>query len=247
MWATGLHARKIKIFKHERRAAKDRQWSKDSNLIGIVERDGKEWGPIAYRESEWNNDRDDHLKSKLVIKAFTPSDYWRGSIELQMGTTVMLSSVANEPTPAFIVNYDGSQYVTRIQKVPHKNFFSTRGEVWGFDLLLDDEVKTFEIDDNRFTLGTDFYVKDINNLLVARIDGKLWNVCGRYTIEIYDKDLAKDKRFYITLVLFTATIEFLDSIKEKIKLLVNNLQRGEKLVLESSEKELYFNPRRMTD
>lgn len=249
LWATDLHSEKIQLFKHARRASKDRQWSKDSDIIGIINRDGKEWGPIAYRKDEWKTS--DYLKSKLILKTFTQSNYWRGSIQLLVGRSVMLSQVSNEPSPVFLVNYNDSQFVTYLQKVPHKNFFSTQGEVWGFDLLISDEtgeIQTFEIDDNRFTLGTDFYVKNINDQIVAKIDGKILNVGGKYEIEIYDEDLAKNKRFYTSIVLFTSIIEFIDDIKNRLKIIIRLLQRpGEKLDLDWSEKELYFNPRRAHD
>ncbi len=249
LWATGLHSEKIRLFKHERRSAKDRQWSKDSDIVGVITRDGKEWGPIAYRKDEWKTS--DYLKSKLILKAFTQSNYWRGSIQLLVGRSVMLSQVSNEATPAFLLNYDNSQYVTYLQKVPHKNFFSTQGEVWGFDLLMSsetDEVQTFEIDDNRFTLGTDFYVKNIHDQIVAKIDGKILDLGGKYEIEIYDDSLTNNKRFYTTIVLFASIIEFIDDIKNRLKIIIRMLQKsGEKLELDWSEKELYFNPRRAHD
>ncbi len=242
IWASELHKEEIGFFKDARRAFKDRQWSKDSEILGMVQRDDEEFGPLAFREGEWQVDN--FIDSKLVIKSFTPSNYWRASIEFLPGKSIMLSHVSNEPTPAFIVNYDRSDFVTRIHKVPHKRSF--RGETWGFDLLLDDgEVRSFCVDDNRFTLSDDFYIKDIHNNVIGEIDGKFLNVGGRYDIKIYDADLASDKRFYMTIILFTSVIEFLDELNDRIKIMVGKLRRGEKLQLDHHSEELYYNPRKL--
>lgn len=241
VWASDLHAEEIGVFKDARRAFKDRQWTEGSEIFGMVQKDGEEYGPLSYKEDKWNTD--DPMNRRLVIKSFTPSNYWRGTIELQEGRSVAISHAANEPVPVFLVNIDGEDYVVRLHKVPHKRAF--RGDTWSFDLLFEDGVvRSYMIDDNRFTLGNDFYIKDIHNNLVGEIDGKFLNIGGKYEISIYHEDLAKEKLFYQTIILFAAVIEFLDEIENNIKKIIKNIRGGKELKLDHHEQEFYLNPRR---
>lgn len=117
--------------------------------------------------------------------------------------------------------------------------------MWGFVHLIDNnEVRRLKIDDNRFTLSDNFYIKDINNNIIAEIDGKALNIGGKYEIKIYDKDLVKEKLFYQTIILFAAVIEFLDGVEAHLKLIMARMKKGEKLKLSHHEQEFYLNPRR---
>jgi len=181
---TKFHTDEWGIKLDQQRQSKSRQWTKDMDTIGDVKINNKAWGKLGIREEKWK--KVDPLKKRFVMKLFTNSFYWRGTIEFLQGESVLLSYVTNENCPVYMCNISTSLNLVRIRRLPHKPRF--RGEVFGFELVDDNGIhNVFMIDDKRFTLGSDWYVKDVHKNIVAIINGKFFNVGGRYDIEIYDK------------------------------------------------------------
>jgi len=195
------------------------------------------------REEAWKVK--DTLKKIFVMKLFTSSFNWRGTIELLQGESAMLSFVTNESCPSYLVNNAGALNLVRIRRLPHRPRF--RGQTFGFSIA-DDNANhyVYMIDDKRLTLGSDWYVKNIHKEVVAIINGKFMNIGGRFDIEIYDEKLAKNKEFYTTLVLFASSLRFYKEIRKAIHQLMKMLKHQDiNLVLRESEADLYLNPRKL--
>ncbi|MHA1399380.1 MAG: hypothetical protein ACTSQE_03400 [Candidatus Heimdallarchaeaceae archaeon] len=240
---TKLHLDEWGIKLDQQRKSKSRQWTTDMDTIGDVKIDGKSWGKLGIREKIWKTN--DPLERRFIMKLFTNNFYWRGTIEHLQGESIMLSYVTNENCPSYLCNIDDSLNLIRIRRLPHKPRF--RGEVFGFEITDDDGTHhVFMIDDKRFTLGSDWYVKDIHNRVVAIINGKFLNLGGRFDIEIYDEDLAKTREFYTTLILFASTLRWYNEIRKTVAELIKIISVQDiKLKLDESEADLYLNPRKM--
>ena len=89
LWSTKLHKEEWGIRLDAQRAQKDRQWTKDMDQIGSISKDGDKYGIIAIRESLWK--KEDPFTRRFVVKMFTPSSYWRGTIEQLQGESVALT------------------------------------------------------------------------------------------------------------------------------------------------------------
>ena len=89
LWATDAHKVEVGLYKMERKSHKDRQWTKDADIIGKLEKNGKDYGHITIRKSVW--DTDNPLEKRLVLKLFSMSDYWQGSLELLQSESIALS------------------------------------------------------------------------------------------------------------------------------------------------------------
>ncbi|MHA1686643.1 MAG: hypothetical protein ACTSYD_09605 [Candidatus Heimdallarchaeaceae archaeon] len=243
LWSTKLHKEEWGIRLDAQRAQKDRQWTKDMDQIGSISKDGDKYGIIAIRESLWK--KEDPFTRRFVVKMFTPSSYWRGTIEQLQGESVALTLASKEPSPVFVCVLDNSKNLVRIRHVPHKQRF--QGEVFTFDYVDEKGISyAFTIDDRRLTLGSDWIVKNIHGKRIANIDGKVFNVGGKYVIKIFDKELASDKTFYNVLILFSSMLRYYRSIQKNLRRIVKELRINESvaLQLDESEADLYANPRK---
>jgi len=243
LWSTKLHRQEIGIKRDAERAQKSRQWTKDMDQIGEIKKDGEKYGIVAIREKLWKTN--DIYKKRFVIKTFTPSEYWRSSIEQLQGESIADTMAAKEPCISFVCIFQHTNKLAKIVYVPHKQRF--QGEIFRFSYIDDNDVlNSFVIDDKRFTLGSDWVVKNIHNEVVAFIDSKKFNVGGKVVIKIFDKELAGDKTFINILILFGSMLRYYRDIRKAVKRLTKELRISDhKLKLDESEADLYANPRKM--
>ncbi|MHA1667336.1 MAG: hypothetical protein ACTSUR_01660 [Candidatus Heimdallarchaeaceae archaeon] len=244
LWRTKLHIQEWGIRLDAQRAQKDRQWTRDMDMLGIVEKDGETYGGLAIREGIWKIK--DHLEKRFVMKLFTKSGYWRASIERLQGESFANSHATKEPCPVYACIFKHTRNIFRIKRLAH--FPRFQGEVFGFSYLDEDDVfKSFVIDDRRLTFGSDWMIKDIHNKIVAEINGKFANLGGKFLINIYDPLLAENKTFYTMLVLFSSTLRFYPEIKKNIRKSLKILRRTKQdIKLDDSETNLYLNPRKLS-
>jgi hypothetical protein len=244
LWRTKMHKEEWGIRLDAQRAQKDRQWTRDMDLIGEVKINKEDYGHLAIREQIWKEK--DPLERRFVMKMFSPSGYWRGSIERLQGESFAISHATKEPCPAFICIFKHTRNLFRIKRLAHYPRF--QGQVFGFSYLDENDIfKSFVLDDKRFTPGSDWMIKDIHNNIVARINGKFANLGGKFKISILDEKLALDKTFYNMLILFSSTLRFLRDIKKNIKKSMKELKITDTEVkLDDSETNLYLNPRKLS-
>ena len=240
--ATGLHKDELGIHKIELKAQKDRQWTKDSDIIGTVERDGEPFGRLVLRESIWKTE--DPLKRRLVLKLFTMSDYWRGSIEYLQGESLLHSIAADEGVLSFVCVLNGSKTIAKIRQIPQRK--RLRGTIYGLDMV-DDEGNSwgFIIDDRRMSFGSDWEIKDMQDNTIGEIDGKVLDLGGKFKVRIFDEKLGKDKVFNTVLALFAAVLRYTDDLYNTLQKVEEKVAEGAVLKLEDNEANLYQNPRRL--
>ncbi len=244
LWRTKLHREEWGIRLDAQRAQKDRQWTRDMDMIGEIKKDGETYGLLGQREKLWK--AKDPLERRFVMKMFSPGGYWRGSIERLQGESFANSHATKEPCPAYVCIFKHTRNLYRIKRLAH--FPRFQGEVFGFSFLDENDIfQTFMIDDKRLTFGSDWMIKDIHNKVIAKIDGKFMNLGGRFKIDIFDEKLAIDKTFFNMLILFSATLRFHKDIKKNIKKALKELRISDaKVKLDDSETNLYLNPRKLS-
>ncbi|MHA2357762.1 MAG: hypothetical protein ACXABK_03205 [Candidatus Heimdallarchaeaceae archaeon] len=244
LWRTKMHREEWGIRKDAQRAQKDRQWTRDMDQVGEIRINGDDYGWLAIREQLWKEE--DPIEKRFVMKIFSSSGYWRASIELLQGETYAVSHATKEPCPTYVCIFKHTRNLFRIQRLAHKPRF--QGQIYRFSYLDENEnFQTFVLDDKRLTLSSDWYVKDIHNKVIAKINGKFANVGGLFVIEIYDKKLAADKTFGMMLMLFSSTLRFQKDTKRSIKKALKKLRITDTEVkLDDSESNLYLNPRKLS-
>ncbi|MCE7749815.1 MAG: hypothetical protein GPJ51_15620 [Candidatus Heimdallarchaeota archaeon] len=244
LWRTKMHKEEWGIRLDAQRAQKDRQWTRDMDAIGTVKVDGEDYGLLAIRENLWKGK--DPLERRFVMKLFSPSGYWRASIERLQGESFANSHATKEPCPAYVCIFKHTRNLFRIRRLSH--FPRFQGQIFGFSYLDEnDKFQSFVIDDKRLRLGSDWVIKNIHNKVIAKINGKFLNVGGRFKIDIFEEKLAKDKTFYNMLILFSSTLRFYRNIKKNIKKSLKELKISDTEVkLDDSESNLYLNPRKLS-
>ena len=244
LWRTKMHKEEWGIRLDAQRSQKDRQWTRDMDLVGEVKVAGEDYGQLAIRESLWKNK--DTLERRFVMKLFSPSGYWRGSIERLQGESLANSHAIGEPSPAYVCIFKHTRNLYRIRRLAH--FPRFQGQIFGFSYLDEHDIfRSFVIDDKRIRFGSDWVIKNIHNKVVAKINGKFLNVGGRFKIDIFEEKLAKDKTFYNMLILFSSTLRFYRDIKKNIKKSIKELRITDAEVkLDDSESNLYLNPRKLS-
>lgn len=244
LWRTKMHKEEWGIRLDAQRAQKDRQWTRDMDAIGTVKVDGEDYGLLAIRENLWKGK--DPLERRFVMKLFSPSGYWRASIERLQGESFANSHATKEPCPAYVCIFKHTRNLFRIRRLSH--FPRFQGQIFGFSYLDENDIfQSFVIDDKRLRLGSDWVIKNIHNKVIAKINGKFLNVGGRFKIDIFEEKLAKDKTFYNMLILFSSTLRFYRNIKKNIKKSLKELKISDTEVkLDDSESNLYLNPRKLS-
>ncbi|MHA1219270.1 MAG: hypothetical protein ACTSSN_09275 [Candidatus Heimdallarchaeaceae archaeon] len=244
LWRTKMHRDEWGIRKDAQRAQKDRQWTRDMDQIGTVKVAGEDYGLLAIRENLWK--KEDPLERRFVMKLFSPSGYWRGSIERLQGESFANSHATGEPSPSFVCIFKHTRNLFRIRKLAH--FPRFQGKIFGFSYLDENDIfQSFVIDDKRLRLGSDWVIKNIHNKVIAKINGKFLNIGGRFKIDIFEEKLAKDKTFFNMLILFSSTLRFYRNIKKNIKKSLKELKISDTEVkLDDSETNLYLNPRKLS-
>ncbi len=248
LWRTRFHGEKVGIRQDaQHRHEKGFQWSKDMDPLGEVKEDGKSTRLIGIRKGLWEDDDDeDHneeYERRLIIKTFTKSS-WVGTIEELTASEIKNSAATGKDLPAFICLLSGAGYT-----VPIEQTRSIYGRT--FSLTVETENREFEpmrIRERRFTFGSDWDVYILapkkEDEKVAFLDGKFMNVGGAWDIGIYDPDLAKNREFVESMILFCASIRFHKEIRKKIEKTINAIEKGKyQLKVEKQEYDLMKNPR----
>ena len=180
----------------------------------------------------------------MVLKHFSKSDYWQGSLELLQSESIALSGTIESTCPSFVCVQPNNTTVIRIRKLLRRS--RLRGEVFSIDLVdREGNSHSFFIDDRRLSMGSDWDILNAQRQPIGKIDGKALNIGGKFVIRIYDTVWAAYKPFYIMIGLFAAMLRYKDDIYKAIEESLKKVQQGETLHLEDSEVKLYQNPRLM--
>jgi hypothetical protein len=240
-WATSLHGSEVGVYEMERKRQKDLQWTKDADIIGKVTLNGEDFGRLVIRAAPWETD--DMRKKRLVLKLFTMSDYWRGSLELLRPESLTITSMTEQTCYVHACLTKDSKQVARIHKVPR--WPQVHGDWLGITYV--DEQKTnhsFIFDSDRVSIGSDWTIKDPTGEKIGKIDGKLLDVGGRFEIKLNIPPSLSTPAFHTTLTLAIAGLKFHDDLKKLISTLTDTIKKtNEPLILAETEADLYKNPR----
>ncbi len=235
LWKTGLHLAEIGIKKKEELMSKSRRFTKDMDIIGKVEIDKKDYGYIAYRKELW--ERKNPLERRVAIRLFSTDIEYLGAIDENLGRSISLTIVNEDPSPAYVVMLPGSKIVYTIERL-RPRFAETDSYLLTY-INDDGELKPILIRSKRLAFGSDWKVTDLYSAKdIAKVDGKTLDIGGEWEI----KTNVKDERFWRTLILFAGSLKFYDDNKAKIEEIMKQIKK-KSIKLSKSDLLLFYNPR----
>lgn len=240
LWATDFNDVELGILRDTQRQAESRQFTKDMNVIGQVLENGERTHLIGWREGLW--DENEGVQKRLVLKLFTDSMNWKGSLDQMMGRSLQLTHASGVPTPAFSVNLARHEQVIQLERCARKIPFFP--QAFSFFILDDDGARIFRLRQKRFSIGADYVLYDQRNRKIAEIDRRLWNLGGAWKVKILSD--AMDADLQSTLTLFCAMQRFNRKCRREIRKLYGQVEKADEPVkLDHQEEDLYMNPRRV--
>lgn len=232
LWKTKMHGEIVGIKKKEEWMAKSRYFTRNTDIIGETKEGGKTAGYITRRATE---------EDRLIIRLFSKSMYYQASLEELISREQMKKIIHNKDFPSFKVMVKGFPHISEIEK--ERGGFGSP-EIYSF-IHFDEKDSTMEpfIIKSVRGLGEDFEVSSFKKK-VAKIDGSKLDLGGSFKIQIFDPELAKDKSFYHSLVVFSAALKFLGEVKDRIDKLDDYQKKNKLIKLSEEELLLEMNPRR---
>ncbi len=240
LWATSLNDVEIGIMRQTQHRAKSSQFTKDMDVIGQITEDGKRTGIVAYREGVWNDEKG--AKRRLIIKLFTDSMNWRGTMDMMVGRSLQLTHGADGiPVTAYSVNVARHEQIIQIERSADQWWFFP--EKFSFFILDDDGPRYYKLRQNLISIGADYSIYDQRDRKIGRLDGKLFSLGGRWNVRI--KEEHEDQKLDATLKLFCTMLRFNKRARRHIGKLSREMRLGRaELGLDTYEQDLYMNPRR---
>ncbi|NHJ03092.1 MAG: hypothetical protein EAX86_13225 [Candidatus Heimdallarchaeota archaeon] len=247
LWKTKMHGEIIGIKQKEEYMAKSRQFNRDLELFGEVKevnKNGEEetFGYLGYRTGLWDEEPD-KFNRRLVIKLFSKSMYYQGTIEEMVGREFTRSLSARKDFPAFTCLIDGYDYLISLNKT-RGGFFLPE---WYVFRLEDENAFIPVILKHKMGPGIDYrVVNGIGGNQFGFINGIKFDIGGKYEITLKgDKDLLSNVMVR-TLILYAASLKFHKDIYKKIKKGTKKMKKGEwKPNVSNEELALRRNPRAM--
>ena len=241
LWATDLNDVEIGIMPATKARAKSRQFTKDMDVIGEIKENGERTGIVAYREGLWEDN--DGMDKRLVIKLFSASMNWKGTMDLLIGRSLQLTHGAgNLPVTAYSVNLSGHDQIIQLERSAYK--WPMFPERFSFFILRDGKPFFYRLRKLVMAMGSDYGLYDHNNKRIGTIDGKVFTIGGKWKCRV-DEEHA-DELLKATLQLFCTMQRFNDEARWHISDLVSDMHDGDVLpAIEHHEADLYMNPRRV--
>ncbi|UCG03061.1 MAG: hypothetical protein JSW11_03545 [Candidatus Heimdallarchaeota archaeon] len=245
LWKTKIHGEIVGIKQKEEHMAKSRQFTRDLELFGevIEKKKGKDEtvGYVGYRKGLWDDEKD-KLERRLVIKLFSKSMYYQGTLEEMVGREFTRSLSARHDFPSFNLMIADYEYLIPLNKI-RGGWFVPEWFVFRYD---DEDGFIPIILKHKMGLGIDYrIVNGIGDIQFGKIDGKKFDVGGRYdiTLKASDERLV-DNVLVRALILFASSLKFHEDIIKKIKKGTKKMRKNEwQPDLSNEEKLLRRNPR----
>jgi len=248
-WRTRLHDEELGVHQQLKYTAKTRWFSKNFDIEGIVEIDGKKNSIIAFNKEQWE---ESPLEEKrLVCRYFTIMEEtmdskasggnFKGGIELSITHSLIQSYEIKHTAPVFYAQIPGVKVLVRF--VRGWRFIGSR---WTFPLLPEEKDDKLQMILARGVVGPGRnYKMYLGKKLIGRVDGH--PIQKEYEIEIYDEDYAKDKTFVRYMILFGLACNFMDGAKKIIKKLYKKMESTGTSDYKppKNEMDLFRNPRMM--
>jgi len=239
MWWTDLNDVEVGLFVHSRHRAKSRQFTTDSDVIGEVLEGGERTGLISYREGLWKSDTPG--AKRLVLKLFSPSMTWRGSLDLLVGRSVQLSTGAGGfPVTSWSINIDGHDQIIQLERSARK--WPGLPEQFSFFLIENGEARTYRLRQDWINIGGDYTLYDQTGARIGHLNGHIFNLAGRWDVTL---DGEHSPLLATTLKLVCGMLKFNNAARRHIGRVTRDVRQGAiSLAIEKQEADLYQNPRR---
>lgn len=239
IWATDLNTAEIGILKRTQNEAASDQFTKDMEIFGQTVDDGKREALLAYRKELWDENKD--FDRRLVIKLFSESLSWRGTLEMLVGRSLQLSRGSGVAVPAFSINLSRHQQLVEVERCARKWPFMP--ERFTFFLQTKSGPKFYTLRRKVFCFGADYVLYDQQARKIGYLDQKLINLGGAWIVKLDPKHT--NAKLEAVLELFCAMLKFNGACQRHIGKLSNKVRDGKIApTLTHREKDLYYNPRR---
>ena len=248
-WRTRLHDEEIGIHQQLKYTAKTRWFSKNFDIEGVIEIDGKKKSIIAFNKEQWEESPIE--KKRLVCRYFTIMEEtmdskakggnFKGGVELSITHSLIQSFEIQHAAPVFYAQIPGVKFLIRF--VRGWRLLGTR---WTFPLLPEQKDDKLQMILAKGVVGPGRnYKLYIGKKIIARVDGH--PIQKEYEIEIYDETYAKDKTFLRYMILFGIACNFMDGARKVIKRLYKKMKTTGTSDYKppKSEMDLFRNPRMM--
>lgn len=240
LWATDLNTTEIGLMKRTQHEAASHHFTKDMEIIGQVKEGGERTGLIAYRKGLWKDG--EGMKKRLVMKLFSETLNWHGTLDLMMGRSLQLSVGARGlAVPAYSLNLARHEQVIQLERSAQK--FAFFPEKFSFFIDTKDGPRFYRLSRNVIGIGADYTLYDDQCRKIGSLDHRIINLGGTWNVKL---DAAQSyPRLEASLQLFCAMLKFNGSVRRHIGREVEKLCRGRAVrQLDSHEADLYLNPRR---
>ncbi|MEM8634063.1 MAG: hypothetical protein AAGF33_03720 [Pseudomonadota bacterium] len=239
LWATDFNTAEIGIMKRTQNEAASDQFTKDMDIIGQTVDGGKREALIAYRKELWDKNKD--FDRRLVIKLFSETLGWRGTMEMMVGRSLQLSTGAGVPVPAFSLNLSRHEQIIEVERCARKWPFLP--ERFTFFIQGKSGPRFYSLRRKMFSIGADYRLFDHQGRHIGGIDHRIINLGGSRIVRI---DAAhSNAKLETVLELFSAMLKFNRASKRHVGKLCQKVRDGKiSPTLTHREKNLYYNPRR---
>lgn len=239
LWATDLNTAEIGILKRTQNEAASDQFTKDMEIFGQTVDGGKREALLAYRKELWDKNKD--FERRLVIKLFSESLSWRGTIEMLVGRSLQLTRGSGVAVPSFSINLARHEQLIEVERCARKWPFMP--EAFTFFLQTKVGPRFYTLKRRIFCFGADYNIYDQQHRLIGQLDQKLINLGGAWIVRLDPKHT--NKKLEATLELFCAMLKFNRKCRKHISDLSGKVRRGKIAPkLSHRERDLYYNPRR---
>ncbi len=250
-WRTRLHAEELGIHQQLKYQAKTRYFSKNFDIEGVIEYDGKKKYIIGFNKLQWEQEMQPGEPKRLICRFFTIMDEsidaqpkggnFKGGVELSITHSLVQSYEVKRPAPVFFMQIPGTISLARV--VSGWRIWGTR---WTFPLLPEQSGDKLQMIMCKGVIGPG---RNYNVFLgqdrIARIDGQ--RIQKNFEIEIYEEAFAKDKTFVVYMTLFGIICNFMKETEKMIKRLYKKMKitATTDYKIPKQELDLFKNPRMM--
>jgi hypothetical protein len=241
VWITNFNRFEFGLYKTSRNKAKSRQFTSDMDIFAEVIEGGERTGVIGYREDLWAKAKG--MDRRLVFKLFNETLNWRGTMDLMIGRSLQQTIAARGlPVTAYSINTDEDNFIVYLERSANK--WPLMPESFGFFIMRDNMPVFYRLRRDFINLGGDYTLYDQHDNKVGVIDGKVFNIGGKWKCRV--KREHADRRLLMVLQLFSAMQVFNSDSRRHLRRLWKDLRRGRiKPQIERQEADLYMNPRRI--
>lgn len=210
---------------------------------------------ILIDESRWNLRGKNDASNRLVMRCFDDTikdgdkllgGTFRGGLELSVLNSLNLSIAAKRDISSFYIFLPDIPYITQLNE--RRSCLFTH---YFFPLFpCGDEPISYFLMKPKFGLGNNFKIYEKGRRKkVAVIKHRVFNIGGRFKVDIFDEDLQYHKLFPQMLILACCASRFIRKVDRVIKKIVKKKKRDTKTqeayTFEANKEELnmYRNPR----